>query len=267
MSDPEFLVETATSHIYAVRRDGEKAVLKLFTPIGVEDEYEGIAALRYFDGQGAVRVLAFDEGALLMEYAGDEQLAELVWRGEDEEATRIIAEVVNKLHQPRPGVPVPQFRTLRQRFRALFDRAARDEAAGENSIFVHGAHVAEHLLSTPREECVLHGDIQHHNIRRHPTRGWLAYDAKGLFGERTFDAANTLCNPSNVDVLVASEGRFLRNSQILAEGMGIPVARLRAYAFAYLCLSVSWWGDADNHEKKQVLKVAQNAEKHVDLSL
>ena len=57
-------------------------------------------------------------------------------------------------------------------------------AAGAESIYVRGARVAQHLLAHPQEECVLHGDIQHHNIRLHPVRGWLAYDPKGLYGER-----------------------------------------------------------------------------------
>ncbi len=209
-------------------------------------------------------MLSFDEGALLMEYAGDEQLAELVWRGEDQAAARIIAAVLNQLHQPRPGASVPPLRTLRRRFRALFERAARDEAAGDRSIYVRGARAADYLLSTPRDECILHGDIQHHNIRRHSARGWLAYDAKGLYGERTYDAANTLCNPSNADRLVISEDRFLRISQILADGMGVNLARLRTFAFAYSCLSAVWCGDADNHVQRQILTVAANAERSVD---
>ncbi len=268
LSDPVLLAETPRSAVYAATHDGEKVALKLLTPEGAGDEADGAIALRYFDGHGAVRLLAHDDGAHLLEYAGDEELVQVVWRGADLDAAEIIADVLNKLHEPRPDVPVPPLRTLRVRFRSLFDRAARDEASGENSIYVRGARAAENLLATPRDECVLHGDIQHHNIRRHPVRGWLAYDAKGLYGERSYDAANTLCNPSNADERVISEARMLQVTEILADGMGVDVGRLRAFVFAYACLSASWFGDVNNaedeHVKRQILAVAHNAERHAE---
>lgn len=266
LSDPELLAQTPTSQVYAVYQNGEKVVLKLLTPVGVQDEHEGATALRYFDGCGAVRLLDLDDRAHLLEYAGDEELAEVVWRGDDLAAAEIIAGVLNKLHRAQPGVPVPPLRTLRQRFRELFRKAARDEAAGESSIYMRGARAADTLLAHPQDECVLHGDIQHHNIRRHPARGWLAYDPKGLYGERAYDAANTLCNPSNARDRVMSEERLLRVTQVLADGMGVRVERLRAYVFAYACLSAAWFGDEDDSDvKHQILTVAQNAERHVDL--
>jgi streptomycin 6-kinase len=265
LSDPVLLARSPVSDTYAVHRDGEKLVLKLLTPLGAEDEGDGALALRYFDGQGAVRLLAYDAGAHLVEYAGDEELAQVVWRGDDLDAATIIAGVLNDLHRPRPGVPVPPLRTLRRRFRELFRQAARDEAAGEASIYVRGARAAAYLLATARDECVLHGDIQHHNIRRHPTRGWLAYDPKGLYGERTYDAANVLCNPTQARDLVTSEERLLRVTQVLADGMGIHMGRLRTYVFAYACLSASWFGeDDDSAIKRQTLIVARNAERHAE---
>lgn len=265
--------------MYAVYRNTEKVVLKLLTPEGAEDESEGVIALQYFDGQGAVRLLAHDDTAHLLEYAGDQELAQLVWSGDDLAAAEIIAGLLNKLHRPQPDMPTPQLRTLRFRFRSLFEQAARDEAAGNSSIYMRGARAAEYLLSNPQNECVLHGDIQHHNIRLHPVRGWLAYDPKGLYGERTYDAANTVCNPSNARERVMSEERLLQVTQVLADGMGVRVGRLRTFVFAYACLSASWFDDYDDSdvkhqtltendsdEKLQILTVARNAEPHVDFS-
>ena len=267
LKDPELLAQTPTSHVYTVVRTGERVVLKLLTPIGVEDESEAVVALRYFDGQGAVRLLAHDEQAQLLEYAGDEELAQMVSRGDDLGAAVIIAEVLNKLHRPQPAAPMPQLRTLRQRFHSLFCTAAQDEAAGEESIYVRGARVAERLLANPQAECVLHGDIQHHNIRLHPVRGWLAYDPKGLYGERLYDTANALCNPATARDRVLSEARLLQVSQVLADKMGVPVGRLRAFVFAYACLSASWPDKPEGSDIKHwFLTVARNAERHVDFS-
>jgi streptomycin 6-kinase len=267
LSDPEPLARSPTGEVYIAYQNNEKVVLKLLTPIGAEDEADGVIALHYFEGQGAVRLLAHDERAHLLEYAGDEELAEMVTRGDDLEAAAIIGGVLNKLHRPQPEVPTPPLQTLRQRFRSLFRTAAQDEAAGKDSIYVRGARVAEQLLAQPRDECVLHGDIQHHNIRLHPVRGWLAYDPKGLYGERSYDAGNALCNPSTARERVLSEARLVEVSQVLADTMGVPVGRLRAFGFAYACLSASWPDKPEGSEIKHwFLTVARNAERHVDLS-
>jgi streptomycin 6-kinase len=267
LRDPEPLAHSSRGDVYTVVQNGEKVVLKLLTPSGVEDEADAVVALRYFDGHGAVRLLAHDDQAQLMEYAGDEDLAEMVLRGDDLAAAAVIAGVLNKVHRPQPHVATPHLRTLRERFHSLFSRAAHDAAAGEESIYVRGARVAQHLLANPQDECVLHGDIMHHNIRLHPVRGWLAYDPKGLYGERSYDAANTLCNPATARDRVMSEARLLQVSQVLAEQMGVQVGRLRTFGFAFACLSASWPDKPEGSEVQQwFLTVARNAERHVDLS-
>jgi streptomycin 6-kinase len=260
------LARSPTGELYTVLQGDQKAVLKLLTPIGAEDEANGVVALRYFDGEGAVRLLAHDDRAHLLEYAGDEELADMVVRGDDLAAAKIIADVVAKLHRPRPDVPIPTLPTVRERFASLFARAARDQAAGIDSIYRRGAAVAERLLAEPRDECVLHGDIQHHNIRRHPLRGWLAYDPKGHFGERLYDVSNALCNPSTARERVLSEARFVQISQVLADEMGAPMGRLRAFGFAYACLSASWPDKPEGGEVQAwFLTVARNAEAYVEL--
>jgi streptomycin 6-kinase len=63
LREPELPARRPTGDIYTAFQGDEKVVLKLLTPVGVEDEADGVAALRYFDGQGAVRLLAYDERA------------------------------------------------------------------------------------------------------------------------------------------------------------------------------------------------------------
>lgn len=267
LHQPTLLAHTPTSELYTAWRGEEQVVLKLLTPTGVEDEADAVLALRYFDGDGAVRLLAHDDRAQLLEYAGGEELALMGTRGDDLQAAVIVAEVLNRLHRPRPHPAPAGLRTLRQRFASLFSRAAADAAAGKESVYRRAASVAERLLSQPREECVLHGDIQHHNIRLHPQRGWLAFDPKGLYGERTYDATNALCNPSTAPERVLCEARLLAVSEVIAAHMGVPVGRLRSFVFAYACLSASWPDKPEGSEVQQwFLTVARNAERHVDLT-
>jgi streptomycin 6-kinase len=238
LSNPQLLTQTMTSQIYTVTHGAETVVLKLLSPSETEEQ-RGALSLRYFDGQGAVRLLRYDQGAQLMEYAAGEELVTLVERGEDERATRIIAQVIAQLHSVGQHAPHDGLVPLDSWFGALFAKAAADKEAGIESIYVRGAALTELLLAEQRDIRVLHGDIQHYNIRQ-SARGWLAFDPKGLVGERTYDCANTLCNPVMPE-LVHNERRLLTNAAILAEMLKLETWRVLAFTYAYACLNASWW--------------------------
>lgn len=238
LSNPQFLTQTLTSHIYTATYQSETVILKLLSP-SETDEQRGAVALRCFDGHGAVRLLRYDEGAQLMEYAAGDELVTLVERGEDENATHIIARVIQQLHGVPQDIPHDGLFKLEHWFEALFDRAASDMQAGIDSIYVRGASLARRLLMDRREVRILHGDIHHRNIRR-TSRGWLTFDPKGLIGERTYDCANTLCNPVMPE-LVHNETRLLTNAAILADTLALDLSRVLAFTYAYACLNASWW--------------------------
>jgi streptomycin 6-kinase len=238
LSDPQLLTQTMTSHIYTVTYETETVILKLLSP-SETDEQRGAVALRYFDGHGAVRLLRYDEGAHLMEYAAGDELVTLVERGEDENATRIIAQVIQQLHSVPQNIPHDGLFMLERWFEALFNKAASDRQAGIDSIYVRSASLARRLLVDQRGVRVLHGDIHHRNIRQ-TSRGWLTFDPKGLIGERTYDCANTLCNPVMPE-LVHNETRLLTNAAILADTLALDLSRVLAFTYAYACLNASWW--------------------------
>lgn len=268
LSNPQFLVQTLTSQIYTVIYETETVILKLLSP-SETDEQRGAVALRYFDGQGAVRLLRYDESAHLMEYAAGDELVTLVERGEDENATRIIAQVIQQLHSVPQNIPHAGLFLLERWFEALFNKATSDRQAGIDSIYVRSASLAKRLLVDQREVRVLHGDIHHRNIRQ-TSRGWLTFDPKGLIGERTYDCANTLCNPVMPE-LVHNETRLLINAAILADTLVLDPSRVLAFTYAYACLNASQW--LPHIETKGAedivhwfLKIAVMIEPHVGLS-
>jgi streptomycin 6-kinase len=264
LSHPQLLTQTRTSHIYTATHEDETVILKILSLTETEEQ-TGALALRCFGGHGAVRLLRHDEGAHLLEYAAGDELITLVERGKDEEATRIIAQVLQQLHSVPQDVPREGLFALDRWFSALFQKAAADRQAGIDSIYVRGALVAGCLLADPRDVCVLHGDIHHRNIRQ-SSRGWLAFDPKGLIGERTYDCANTLCNPP-IPELVHNERRLLTNAAILADALDINLARVLAFTYAYACLNASWWVTlGDDVITQWSLKVAAIIEPHIDLS-
>lgn len=268
LSNPHLLTQTRTSQLYTVTHNSETVVLKLLVPAETEEQ-RGALALRYFGGHGAVRLLRYDADAQLMEYASGAELVTLVERGEDARATRIIAQVIEQLHSVPQEASYAGLVPLDDWFGALFAKAAADQQVGIGSIYGRSAVVAARLLADPRDIRVLHGDIHHYNIR-HSARGWLAFDPKGLVGERTYDCANTLCNPG-ISALVHNESRLLTHAAILADLLAIELGRLLAFTYAYACLNASRWSLRIGTEAaadaeaivRWFLKVARILEPHV----
>jgi streptomycin 6-kinase len=262
LAEPRLLRETYTSRIYTVTHGGSTAVLKLLARHETEEQ-RGATSLRCFGGRGAVQLLRSDAGAQLLEYADGPELFTLVQQGEDAEATRIIGAVIAQLHRAPPPHDFGDLLPLDRWFAALFAQAAADREARRDTIYVRGAAVAAELLAAPRDVRVLHGDIHHYNIRHSP-RGGLAFDPKGLVGERTYDCANTLCNPV-LPALVFDAQRLLANAAILADTLALDRRRILAFTYAYACLNASQWLalGAGGEIQQWSLRVAAVVEPHL----
>jgi streptomycin 6-kinase len=182
----------------------------------------------------------------------------LVKSGNDDEATKIIAGVINRLHFAGRSEFPRGLTPLLKRFQSLFDKANQDRDQG--SIFKEGAAVARDLLSDQGPAHVLHGDIHHENIRQHRERGWLAIDPKGLIGDRAYDAANALCNPLSLPKIVRNRKRLLRQADIMAATLALDRERLLSYTFAHACLAACWSLEEDRTELHHFLAVAEIAQ-------
>ncbi len=87
---------------------------------------------------------------------------------------------------------------------------------------------------------VLHGDLHHNNVLLDATRGWLAIDPKGLFGERVYDVANLICNPWPHGRVVLDPKRALRCAEIYGRRLCLYPRRIMAFATAHAGLASSW---------------------------
>ncbi|ABR82218.1 aminoglycoside phosphotransferase family protein [Pseudomonas paraeruginosa] len=230
---------THSSHLLPVRHRGAPAMLKIAC---AEEERFGHVLLNWWDGQGAARVLAHDEQALLMERAtGTRSLLQMVERGEDEQATRILCQAIERIHVPRPG-PLPELVPLERWFDSLY--AAERRYGG---LYVDAADAARHLLATAREQRPLHGDIHHGNVLDFGARGWLVIDPKRLYGERGYDYANLFTNP---DAKTAqAPGRFERQLDIVVAASGLERHRLLLWILAWAGLSAAWFDEDGSHEE------------------
>ena len=249
LHSPQLLTETKTSILYKVRSRGNIVVLKLLKSAGINDEKNGAMALRYFNGQSAIRLYRCDENAMLIEYVDGESLSSLVERGDDEKAMEIIAEILNNLHAANPIYESTSFMPLQIRFSSLFEKAANEHSCSD-SIYVRAASCAKELLATSEGNTVLHGDIHHDNIRFSSLRGWLAMDPKGLIGDRAYDAANIFLNPWHLTAIVEDSQRIRTCGKVLARKMDLELSRVLRYAFVHAALSASWEledGDDPSH--------------------
>lgn len=248
------LITTRSSWVSPVRRAGKPAMLKVAR---IPDEHAGYRLMRWWDGEGAAKVLEADDGALLLERAvSGRDLAQMSRRGDDDEACRLLCAVAARLHARRSGA-LPDLHPLASWFQPLFDLAPRHPALAA------AAKVARGLLADPRDVGPLHGDLHHENVLDFGARGWLAIDPHGLVGERAFDLANIFTNPDLGDptrAVATLPGRLEARLAIVTANADVAPERLLRWIVAWTGLSAAWFlGDGDEGGMAIDLTVNQQA--------
>lgn len=228
--------QTPTSVLQRVRtKDGVCAFLKVAL---CEEERRGAALLRWWNGEGAVRVLAQHRATVLLECAGGSRsLTQMSQTGEDDEACRIMCNVAARLHSRiAPDLPnlLPQLVPLSHCFNALAPAAAT-----QGGIFQELSAIASSLLAAPQQLVVLHGDLHHGNVLDAGARGWLCIDPKGYWGERGFDHANMFCNPDYPTATLPE--RFEARVNSVADAAQLERRRLLSWIAAWAGLSAAWY--------------------------
>lgn len=226
LSDPELIADTPRACVYRVAdAAGTPRVLKAFKPPGLKCELPvGSRALEHWAGRGAVRLIARNAGAQLLEHLDGPMLTTLP----DDQATEAIIEVAQALHAA-PG-PAPQgMPDLRAHLRALFDSP---EFPAERAL-------AARLLETTelRDVRLLHADIHHENILG-SARGWAAIDPHGAVGDRHYDLANAFNNPDAATAL--TPGRAAHMAERFAAALGLDKLRLLQFARVHAAISICW---------------------------
>jgi streptomycin 6-kinase len=157
--------------------DGTPAVLKLIYPHR-ESEHEA-EALRVWDGDGAVQLLAYDEARWAMLLERCEPGTYLSAVGQDG-ALEVMVELLPRLWKPA-GAP----------FRPLAEEAAwwMEIMPGDPALRDAAIGVLRELTGTQGEQVLLHQDLHADNVLRAEREPWLVIDPKPLVGEREFGIA------------------------------------------------------------------------------
>ena len=215
-------------------------VLKLGVP---NDELSsGIAALRFYDGRGACRLLAADpgKGMLLLERLLPGVMASTLQ--DDEGATRIAADVMSQLWRPVPENrgDFIQLRDWFDGFERLRDRFDGGTGPLPEALVETAESLSWDLLADNKDETLLHGDFHHYNLLE-SERGWLAIDPKGVIGPKGYEVGPLLINPVE-HFLCARDpiAQTTRRVAILSEVLGMERERIRNWGICHSVLSACW---------------------------
>ncbi|WP_123042186.1 aminoglycoside phosphotransferase family protein [Cohnella candidum] len=217
--------------------DGREAVLKLCVPS--KESRSEIAALRWFDGKGAVRLLEAepDEGILLMERVRPGLTLHTV--RDEESAVKAAAEVMAKLHGTAPAktdslLTVEGWFGGYARLRDRFD-------GGTGPLPEQSVRLAEEryeaLRENPTPHYLLHGDLHHGNLLSADREPWLAIDPKGVIGEAEYEPCSFLMNA--IDESDPLE-QIRRRVALFSESLGLDPRRILQWAYCHAVLS-AWW--------------------------
>lgn len=226
----------------ARRADGSDVVVKACSPTAGECLLE-TAALRFFDGHGAVRLIESDGEREVMVLERLEPGTLLSTVEDDAEATAIAAGVMEQLWRPLPpDHPFPSVADWGKGF-----ARPRQHFGGTSGPFLAAlVEEAETLFAdleaSSGAPVLLHGDLHHENILLDARQGrWLAIDPKGVAGEPAYETGALMRNQLPEFGDGAQMSRVLaRRVDQLTEQLGLERACLRGWGLAQAVLS-AWW--------------------------
>jgi streptomycin 6-kinase len=197
-------------------------------------------ALNHFDGQGAVRLIAYNKSyhALLLEQATPGQPLKTNFLKAPDETIHHYIKVAQTLHN-RPLPPnAASFSSIESWFLAL-DRAKTGEIP--NHLLTKALNLKTNQIESMQTQIVLHGDLHLGNILSHK-KGWIAIDPKGLIGEPAFEISafdlideTELNHPEAVPTLLENRIKKLASFALL------DPQRLRKWIFLRMILSAAWF--------------------------
>jgi streptomycin 6-kinase len=191
-------------------------------------------ALKCFAGYGAVKVLAEDEGMLLLERSVPGTSLKSYFPDKEQESIEIVCGVMKKLHQ----ASIPEghnFPHIKDWLKAL-DK----DWNIPNHYLQKARQLRDQLLKTAEPDVFLHGDLHHDNILQNGN-DWVVIDPKGVIGEPAYEVAAFIRNLmpellNHADVPNIIHNRVTRFAELLE----LPSQRILDWCFVQAVLSWVW---------------------------
>ncbi len=205
--------------------DGTEAVLKVAHDFDTESEREP-EALRFWNGEGAVHLLAHDPATRSMLIERCRPGTPLGSRYDDP-AIEVAAGVLERLWLPPPDdVAWARIEDVAARWlRELPQRYPRRRLVGE------ALDAVRTLLPTQEDPVLCHQDLHGGNILRAEREPWLAIDSKPIVAERAYDTV-ALVRDANPTL-----AQLRRRLDLLSELLGLDRERMRLWG---VVKSLAW---------------------------
>ncbi|MGW6061375.1 aminoglycoside phosphotransferase family protein [Streptomyces sp. NPDC055189] len=214
-----------------VRRDGTPAAVK-FQLLDEETEGEPVG-LRLWDGDGAVRLLDYDDGTgtMLLERLDSGRM--LSTMTDTRKAVLVIAELLARL----TAVPAPEgMRRLGDIAAEMVDdlpdalKAIPDPV--QRALVERCGGAVREVMGEPGDR-LLHWDLHFENVLAAEREPWLAIDPKPLAGDPGFDLWPAINNRFNADDVL---WRFDAMSEVL----GLDRERAKAWTLGRVLQNALW---------------------------
>ena len=237
------------------KRGDEDVVLKMSVPN--REAKSEMAALRLFDGNGACRLLDYDEEKCWMLLERLRPGVMLSTLEDDEAATHIAVDVMQRIWRQAPQDEVfirltDWFEGLRE-LRSLFDGGT---GPLPEELVERVEHSIREFFAENHQPVLMHGDFHHFNIIS-SERGWLVIDPKGVIGPACYEVGPLMINPWG-DLLSGRDYRGItrRRIDILQERLGFERERIREWGLAHAILS-AWWSIEEHGDWRYALDFAE----------
>ena len=230
-------LETQSSFVAYGTRGNQAVVLKVIRQPG--DEWRCGEVLDAFDGKGIVKVYEYTEGAVLLEKLNPgTPLAAMALDGRDEEATDIVAEVIQQMSHC--GKSLERFPTAADWGKGFQDYLASGDDQVPKRLVERGQNLYVELCASQKAVRLLHGDLQHYNILFDSERGWTAIDPKGVVGEIEYEIGAGLRNPYEEPRFFASPDMIEARLRRYERRLNLDFKRALEWGFAQAVLSAIW---------------------------
>ncbi|HEY1487270.1 MAG TPA: aminoglycoside phosphotransferase family protein [Micromonosporaceae bacterium] len=244
LRDWDLRPDGAPMHGYAglvlpvVRADGQPAALKL--PI-ISDEHRGeAAALRTWDGDGAVRLLDDDPETWVLLLERLDGRRDLRSMPDDREALAVICGLLRRLHAHPAPAGIPRLADVAAGLVAHApDRAAAASPEHARRMLAWAAVTAE--VATEPGDRLLHWDLHYENALSATREPWLAIDPKPLVGDPGFDLWPALSNRWGDAVATGDVRRAVRRRfDLMVDELGLDRDRAIAWTRARMLQNAIW---------------------------
>lgn len=224
----------------AQRADGTRVVLKIGFPKDPEVQSE-IRALKHFDGNGCVEILESDTENSVFLLEAIEPGIPLSALEADDQATKIIAQMMKRLLKPLPKDH--GFNSVGQWAKALDRYKQRFTTRGPlpAKLIDQAQELFHCLIESSAAEVLVHGDLHHDNILKSAKHGWVAIDPKGIAAEPSYEVAAMIRNPyEKLKSVVDLKPILIRRIKILSQELNIQPERIQQWCIAQTVLSAVW---------------------------